>query len=350
MEATIREIAALVGGKVVGDSSASIHGVNGIEDAAQGEITFLDHPKYESLLETTSASAVLVPEEIAQGPTTLIQVQAPRLAFAQLLGQFSVERTKPPQGVHPQSVVGENVQLGADVGIDAFVRIADNVTIGDGAVIYAGSYIAHGATIGAHSVIYSNVTIREDVRIGDRCILHSGVILGSDGFGFAAVGGEQEKIPQVGTVILGDDVEIGSNSCVDRATFGETTIGRGTKIDNLVQIGHNVRIGEHCVVSGLCGISGTTTIGNRVTVGGQVGFAGHLTVGDDVVIGARSGVTKSISAGQIVSGFPACDHEEARRIRAGARRLPSALKRLRELEDRLREFERRLDGKPEDHS
>jgi UDP-3-O-[3-hydroxymyristoyl] glucosamine N-acyltransferase len=217
--------------------------------------------------------------------------------------------------------------------------------------------------IGENTVIYPNATLREGVRVGARCLIHAGVVLGSDGFGFAPLDGAWFKVPQTGTVIIGDDVEIGANSAVDRATFGSTVIGRGTKIDNLVQIGHNVRIGEHCVISGMTGVAGSSTVGNHVTIAAQVGIADHVEIGDRVTIAGRSGVISAIEPGQVVSGFPAIDHHTDMRIMAARRRLPELprlMARVKALESRIRELEERwpvagdkekeLHGKAADHS
>lgn len=348
METTVGDLAAIVGGEVVGDAATVIRGVNGIDAAAAGDITFIGNPKYAGMLDTTQASAVIVSRDTTAATCTLIQVEIPHLAFAQVLQHFMEAKQSLPTGIHPTAVIDDTAEVAPDANIDAHVRIAARAVIGAGAVLYAGVYIGAGSTVGAGSVIHPNVVICEDVHLGRRCLVHSGVVLGSDGFGFVPVDGVQHKIPQVGSVVIGDDVEIGSNSCIDRATFGETRIGNGTKIDNLVQIGHNVRIGEHCVISGMSGLAGSTILGDRVTVAANAGFAGHLTVGDGATIGGRAGVTKSVPAGKTVSGFPARDHDEAQRMRASVRRLPEALKRLRELERRLAAVEGKTDGKTAD--
>lgn len=351
MNRSLGEIAALVDGVVVGDTDVRITGLNGIREATDGDITFLGSPRYAPYLETTRASAVLVPEGVTRHDKPLIQVRDPYVAFALLLRHVEREVVKHPSGIHPTAVVGQDVELGREVALDAHVVLSPGCRIGDGVVIYAGCYVGYGVSIGEGTVLYPNVTIRERVTIGARCVLHSGVVLGADGFGFMSdAEGVRRKIPQVGTVVIEDDVEIGANSAIDRATCGETHIGRGTKIDNLVQIGHNVRIGEHCVVSGKTGIAGSTTIGDNVTIAAQVGIAGHLEIGDNAIVAARSGVTKSILPGKIVSGFPATDHTAERRLQASVRHLPELTRRLRALEVRLQQLEEQSNGQTADDS
>jgi len=349
MDKSLAEIAELVGGKVVGDAAVRITGVNGLKQAKPGDLTFLDNPRYQPLGETTRASAILTsPDMLPSARIPLIHVNDPRQAFAMVLKACEREQVRHPSGIHPTAILGQNVRLGNDVALGAYVCVGDDCTIGDGAVLYAGVYVGHSCKIGENTIINPNVSIREGVTVGARCIIHTGVALGSDGFGFVPIEGRQFKIPQVGNLIVGDDVEIGANSAVDRATFGTTVIGRGTKIDNLVQIGHNVQIGEDCVVSGMSGIAGSAVIGDHVTIAGQAGINGHIVVGDGVTVGGRAGVTKSIEPGKIVSGFPAIDHDADQRMQAGGRRVPELLRRVRTLERRIEELENRLHGQAAD--
>lgn len=344
MNKSVGEIAGLVGGVVFGDAAVRVTGLNGIQEARSGDLTFVSNRKYAPFLDTTRASAVLVTGDLRSSRMPVIEVKNPYLAFVQVIQAHAAEfEPRHPSGIHPTAVIGQGVVLGRDVALDAYVRLGDGCVLGDGVVVYSGVHIGAGSTIGERTVIYPNVTIREGVLVGARCILHAGVVLGSDGFGFAPVQGVWFKIPQVGNVEIGDDVEIGANSAVDRATFGSTVVGRGTKIDNLVQIGHNVRIGEHCVISGMSGIAGSTVIGNHVTIAAQVGIIDHLEIGDNVQIAARAGVTSSIPAGQVVSGFPAVEHAKAMRMVAGMRRLPEWPRRLRDIERRLEAVEGRIE-------
>lgn len=350
MNTSVAEIAALVGGVVIGDGSTRITGVNGIKQARPGDLTFVSGARYLRFLEATQASAAIVGPGVQTGRIPLIQVEKPEISFWSVLKE--VETTSishPPAGIHPTAVIGSHVRLGAKVAIDAHVRIADHCVIGDGVVIYAGAYVGRESSIGGKTIIYPNVTIREQITLGARCIIHSGAVIGGDGFGFAPLEGTLYKIPQVGTVEIGDDVEIGSNSTIDRATFGKTIIGRGTKVDNLVQIGHNVEIGEHVVISGATGISGSVIIGNRVTIGGQVGIGGHIDIGDGAVIAARTGVSKSVPPGAVVSGFPMKEHRKDLRIMACISRLPETAHRVHELEARIKELEDRGHRETTDH-
>ncbi|MBI5091396.1 MAG: UDP-3-O-(3-hydroxymyristoyl)glucosamine N-acyltransferase [Candidatus Hydrogenedentes bacterium] len=344
MNKTLAEIAELVGGTVIGDGATRIVGVNGIKQANEGELTFVSNLRYLPYLETTRASAAIVGSAVTSAAIPLIQVARPDVAFWTVLKSVAdAEVFRPHAGVHPTAVIGAQVQMGKDVSIDAHVRIADGCVIGDGTVIYAGVYVGHGSSIGGNTILYPNVVIREHVTIGARCIVHGGAVIGGDGFGFVPLEKVLYKIPQVGTIEIGDDVEIGSNTTIDRATFGKTVIGRGTKIDNLVQIGHNVEIGEHCVISGTTGISGSAIIGNHVTVGGQVGIGGHIDIGDGAVIAARTGVSKSVRPGAMVSGFPMKDHKRDLRIMACISRLPEIAERVHELEAQIRELNERSD-------
>ena len=305
MRKTLKEIAQAIEGEVSGDAGVVITGVSGIKEAGSGEITFLANPKYAPLLATTAASAIIISKDTAAPPAkNVIRCANPSLAFAKVIALMSPEATRHFKGIHPSAVIGKAVKLGKDAAIGPYVVIEDAAEIGDNAVIYPGSFIGRSAKLGNDALIYANVSIRERVAIGERVIIHSGTVIGSDGFGFVEVNGKHHKIPQVGTVEIGDDVEIGANVAIDRARFDKTIIGRGTKIDNLVQIAHNVVIGENCLIVAQVGISGSTVIGNNVILAGQAGLVGHITVGDNAIVTAQSGVSKSIPAGAMFSGYP----------------------------------------------
>ena len=334
MNMTVGEIAALVGGSVSGDESTVITGVNGVEEAGPGELCFIRSAQYVPKLAESGASAVLI-QEAPDFPIPAIIVPVPDLAFAMVLKYCETQQLKHPEGIHPQAAIHEDATLGKEVAVGACAIIEAGARLADGVVVYPGAYIGRGVKIGTGTIIYPNVTIREETEIGAHCILHAGATIGSDGFGYAPLEGAWMKIPQVGQVILGDDVEIGSNSAVDRATFGITRIGRGTKIDNLVQVGHNVQIGEHCALAAMVGIAGSAHLEDRVRVGATAGVAGHLTVGEGASIAARSGVTRSIDPGTTVSGFPAIDHHKELRVLVGQQRIPELIRRIKVLEREL---------------
>ncbi|MBU1090785.1 MAG: UDP-3-O-(3-hydroxymyristoyl)glucosamine N-acyltransferase [Candidatus Omnitrophica bacterium] len=342
MQKSLKEIAKIIGGEVVGDDSVVITGASGIKEACKGEITFVANPKYFSLIEKTQASAIVAPLEIENSSKPIIRIENPSLAFTKIISSFMPNGVIHPKGIHSRAVIGKDVALGKNVAIGPYAVIEDNVAIGENSIIYSGCYIGHHTKIGSDSLIYSNVSIREYTAIGKRVIIHSGTVIGSDGFGFATIKGGHHKIPQVGIVEIGDDVEIGANVTIDRARFDKTVIGRGCKIDNLVQIAHNVAIGENCIIVAQVGISGSTTLGKNVTLAGQAGLVGHITVGDEAVVGAQGGVTKSIPPKTFVSGYPARPHDEAMRVHACTKHLPKLFETVKKLEKKIAELEEKL--------
>jgi len=339
---TLKEIAQLIDGEVVGEEDVMITGISGIKEAGEGDLTFLANSKYLHLVDTTKATAIITSREIKKAPKPIIRTDNPSLAFARMVSLFAPNEQVHPLGIHPTAIVGKNVKLGRDVALQPYVVLDDDVEVGDRTVIYAGCYIGHHTKIKTDCLIYPNVAIRERIEIGNRVVIHSGTIIGSDGFGFATVKGVHHKIPQIGTVVIEDDVEIGANVTIDRARFGKTLIGRGTKIDNLVQIAHSVIIGENSIIVAQTGISGSTTIGKGVTLAGQAGLVGHITVGDNAVVAAQAGVTKSVPPNTCVSGYPAKPHDKAKRINACVQRLPELFKAVKQLEDKISELERKL--------
>ncbi len=343
MRMTVKEIAEIVNGKVVGNNNITITGVSGIKEAKEGDLTFIANRKYLSLLKSTKASAVIVSPDINNtGNATLIQVENPSLAFAKIVSLIGPEPIKFTPGIHPTAIIGENVSLGKEVSIQPYAVIENGAEIGDGTVIGAGVYIGHYTKIGKNCLIYPHVIIRERIKIGDRVIIHSGTVIGGDGFGFATVKGVHHKIPQIGTVEIGNDVEIGSNVTIDRARFDKTYIGNGVKIDNLVQIAHNVYIGDNTIVVAQVGISGSTTIGKNVIIAGQAGLIGHITVGDNAIIGGKAGVTKDVAPNAHVTGFPAREKWEDMRFHAYLRKQPELMEKLKKLEKKIEKIEKQL--------
>jgi UDP-3-O-[3-hydroxymyristoyl] glucosamine N-acyltransferase len=333
---SLSELAAHVQGNVVGDGSVVVHKVAAIDEAGPGEITFLSHPRYQKFLPQCKASAVIIGPGVAgsahRGSHNFIEAANPYLAFAKILAIFS-----PPPLF--------NGERSAAVHIDGSAKLADGVTIfpnvvvgprvkiDHGSVLFPGVFIGADAAIGADCVFYPNVVIREGCRIGDRVVLHAGVVIGSDGFGYAGTGAGRIKIPQIGVVVIEDDVEIGANSTVDRATLGKTIIGRGAKIDNLVQIGHNVIVGEDCLVAAQVGIAGSTRLGKNVTLAGQVGVVNHIQIGDNATIGPQSGIAKSVPSGAVLSsGLAAAPHHQWLKVMTLLPQLPSLWSAVRRLE------------------
>ena len=323
MKLTAKQVAELVEGELSGDPEVVITGAAALDEAAQYDISFLGNPKYRKLLSTTKAGVLLLPEKLPGAKSAVIIVKNPQLAFAKVLTLIENER-KPQQekGVSPAAILGRDVKLGNEITIGPFAVLENNVQVGNLTKISAHVFVGANSEIGHGCLIYPNVTIREGITIGNDVIIHSGTVIGSDGFGFVARKEGHFKIPQLGSVEIGDDVEIGSNVSIDRATTGKTKIGKGTKIDNLVHIAHNVQIGEHCIITGQNGFAGSSIVGNFVTFGAQAGVAGHLKIGDGATIAARAGVISDVGPGEIVSGFPARPHKEEMKKLAVLNKLP----------------------------
>jgi UDP-3-O-[3-hydroxymyristoyl] glucosamine N-acyltransferase len=337
---SLAQIAEYLEGELVGDPATEISGVAPIEDAETGDLTFLANPKYAAFLKTTSASAVIVGRDTsAEGiKTALIRHANPYFAFARAVELLVDTKRVYPEIVHPTAVLAENVKLEKGVHVGPQVVLERGVRLKQGSTILAGSFIGAGSTVGKSSLVYPNVTVRENVEIGMNVIVHSGTVIGSDGFGYAQEKGVHRKVPQIGRVKIEDDVEIGANVTIDRAALGVTRIGRGTKIDNLVQIGHNADIGENCIIVAQVGIGGSTRVGNDTILAGQVGLSGHIKIGSRVVIGAQSGVTKDIPDDTTVFGYPAREIRKTKRIEAHLSRLDLYVQRLKEVEKRLKEI------------
>ena len=331
----LRDLAERLGCRLEGDGEIEIVRVAGIQDAQPGDLTFLANPKYEQALAQTRASAVILRDEAAAAPCAMLRARDPYLAFARAVGVFAPE-WRPAPGVHAMAAIAADAQIGGGVSIGAFVSIGDGARVGDNTVIFPNVTIGPGTSVGADCVIHSNVALRERVTLGDRVVLQNGVVIGSDGYGFVRRGdGTHEKIPQVATVVIEDDVELGANTTVDRPAVGETRIGSGTKIDNLVMIGHGVSIGRNVLMAAQVGIAGSTDIADDVVFGGQVGVGGHLTIGRGAVAVGQSGVTNSLEPGAMVAGYPAIDTREWRKASVVFKRLPELKRRIEELEAQL---------------
>ncbi len=311
---TLNELAVEIGAEVVGDGSVTITSVSTLEDARPGQLSFLSNPKYEKLLQTTQATAVIVGKNVECDRLTLLRSKDPYLSLQKAVVAIHGYRKHPFTGIHPRAFVDESAELG------------------ERTVIYQGASIGSQVKIGRDCIIYPNVVIYDGCVIGDRVIIHAGAVIGADGFGYASAAGVHHKIPQIGNVVIEDDVEIGANSTIDRAALGSTLIGRGTKIDNQVALGHNVRVGPGCMLVAQAGVAGSTTLGHHVVLGGQVGVAGHLDIGDMVMAAAQCGIIGSVEPNQVLLGSPSMPISHARRVYAIFRELPEWMNRIRKLE------------------
>jgi len=344
----LRELAERLECRLEGDGDVEIRRVAGIQTAEAGDVTFLANPKYEKALRTTRASAVILKEGTPAAPCAMLRAKDPYLAFARAVGLFAPV-SRPSPGVHGLASVALDADIGVDVSLGAFVAVGEGVSIGDRTIVYPSVTIGPGARVGADCIIHSNVSIRERVTVGDRVVLQNGVVLGGDGYGFVRRGdGTHEKIPQVATVVIEDDVELGANTTVDRPAVGETRIKAGSKIDNLVQIGHGVTIGRNVLLAAQVGIAGSTDIADDVVFGGQVGVGGHLTIGRGAVAVGQSGVTNSLEPRAMVAGYPAIDSREWRKASVLFKRLPELKRRIEALEARvMRYLSSSAESKPE---
>jgi len=334
----LKEIAEHVGGTVVGDADVFVCNVRGIDEAGEGDLTFISNPKYKSRLEETRASAILVTPGITNPDKNLIVTKDPYIAMAMAL-EFLYPEENIPAGISGDAFIETDAEIAGDVAIYSGVYVGRRARIGRGAVLYPGVFIGNNATVGDNSVLYPNVVVYKGCRIGERVTLHAGVIIGADGFGFANPGADNRKIPQVGIVQIDDDVEVGANTTIDRGTLGKTWIKRGVKIDNLVQIAHNVVIGENSIIVAQVGISGSTKLGESVILGGQVGLVGHITIGNNVMVGAQSGVHGDVPPDQIVSGTPHMPHRNWLRTQACLPKLPEMRKTINSLSKRIERLE-----------
>lgn len=336
MQYKVLELAELIGGKVVGDGETIIRSVSGLREAGSETVTFAVAPYLEHL-HLAKAGAILIPEDaVVTTDCTLIRVKNPRASFAEISALFNPEPERKP-GVHPQAYVDATAKVDPTASIMALAYVGPHAEIGAETVLYPHTYVGDYAQVGESCKLYAGSVVREKCQVGDRVILQPGAVIGADGFGFTLVEGAHKKVPQVGKVIIHDDVEVGANSTIDRGTLGDTIVGKGTKLDNLVHLGHNVQTGEHCLFVALTGISGSTIIGDYCVFGGQSATKGHLKIGDRCRFGGRSGITNDIPSDSEMSGFPVQPHREWLRKEVATLQLPEFIKRVRILEKKLAE-------------
>jgi len=338
----LRDIAARLACRLEGDGEIEIRRITGIDDAGEGDLTFFTNPKYAPELRRTKASAVILSDQAEPAPCAMLRAPHPYLAFAKAMELFADQR-RPPAGVHRLADVSASAAIAPEASVGAFAVVGDGARIGARTIVHPHVVIGPGAEVGVDCTIHSGVSIRERVRIGDRVVVQDGAVIGSDGFGFAKrPDGSHQKIPQVGGVVVEDDVEIGANATIDRPAVGETRIGAGSKIDNLVQIAHGVAIGKNVLLAAQVGIAGSTTIDDAVTLAGQVGVSGHITIGKGTVATAQTGIPNSVEPGSFISGYPAIPNRDWLKSSAVFRKLPELRKTISDLEARLAALEARL--------
>ena len=344
MEFTAKQIATYIGGEIVGDENVTVRTFAKIEEGTPGALSFLSNPKYTAYIYETQSSIVLVNNDfVAERPikATLIKTANAYESLAKLMKLY--ESVKPKKkGISPMASIAESATIGENAYIGPFVYIGEKVVIGDNTVIEANASVGDGASVGNDCILYNGVTIYHGCKVGNRCILHAGSVVGADGFGFAPGTDGYDKIPQIGIVILEDDVELGANTCVDRATMGATVIKRGVKLDNLIQIGHNVIIDEHTVMSAQCGVAGSTKIGKWCMVGGQTGFNGHIQIGNGVKVGAHSAIPNNVKDGEAVFGYPAFEHSKFIRSSIMFKKLPEMYREMDVLKKEIESLKQQL--------
>lgn len=344
MEFTAKQIAAYVGGEIIGDENVTVCTFAKIEEGVKGALSFLANPKYASYIYDTQSSIILVNNDfIPERPieATLIKTANAYESLAKLMALY--ESVKPKKkGISPMASVATTATIGKNVYIGPFVSIGEKAVIGDNTIIEANASVGDNAAVGSDCILYNHVTIYHDCKVGNRCILHAGSVVGADGFGFAPGANGYEKIPQIGIAILEDDVEIGANTCIDRATMGATVIKRGVKLDNMVQVAHNVVIDEHTVMAAQCGVAGSTKIGSWCMVGGQAGISGHIKIGNQVKVGGHSGVTNSVQDGKAVMGYPSFEHTQFARATVIFKKLPEMYREMDALKKEIESLKQQL--------
>ncbi|MCO5268359.1 MAG: UDP-3-O-(3-hydroxymyristoyl)glucosamine N-acyltransferase [Brumimicrobium sp.] len=343
MEFSAEQIAGILGGEIVGNAQETVSGLSKIEEGQPRTLTFLANMKYEPHIYTTNASIAIVsneftPEKALPDTLTLIKVQDPYSCFAKLLEFYNQMHKKQPK-IEPNCYIAESAKVGKDVYIGAHTYISENCVIGDNAVIYPNTFIGENVTIGEHTTIHPNVSIYHGCVVGNHCLIHAGAVIGADGFGFAPdEKGEFQKVPQIGNVVLEDHVDVGANATIDRATLGSTILRRGVKIDNLVQIAHNVEVGQNSAFAAQAGVAGSAKVGKHVLVGGQAGISGHIKIADNTMVVAQSGIPNSVKrSGETLMGSPGIPIDDFKKSYVGFRRLPQIMQRLQEIENKLKD-------------
>ena len=346
---TLGELAEYVGGRVCGDPNVIIKSASTLGRADEGDISFLANSKYEKKLRTTKASAVIVGKETLNAPVSLLVAEDPYYAFMQIMVLLHGHRKHKKVGISPRASISDSAKIGTDCHINDFVTIADEAKVGDGCVIYPGAYVGQGVQLGNDCIIYPNVTIYDGCKIGNRVIINANSTIGEDGFGYASHKGVHHKIPQIGVVVIEDDVEIGSCCGIERGTLGDTVIGQGSKLGDLVTIGHGAKIGPHCLLVAQVGIAGSTTLGSHCVVGGQVGIVGHINIGSNVTIAAQAGVINSIPDGKVVLGAPAIEANQGKRAYSMIQCLPEMRQNIRNLQSQVERIVSSLELDSEPH-
>ncbi|MCM8791177.1 MAG: UDP-3-O-(3-hydroxymyristoyl)glucosamine N-acyltransferase [Candidatus Omnitrophica bacterium] len=343
MQVKVRDVAFFVGGELSGDGSRTVNNLNGAKEAGPNDLAFILDERFEDLIDRSNAACLIIPKNLRGSyKNTVIRVDDPVAAYSKIIEFAMPNRVPHPKGIHSTAVIAKGAKLGRGIALGAYVVIEEGADIGNDTIIYPFCYVGRKTRIGSKCVLYPNVTIRESISIGDRVIIHAGSVIGSDGFGyFQDKNGIQIKIPQIGTIMIEDDVEIGACVTIDRARFDKTIIGKGSKIDNLVQIAHNVVIGPNCIIAAQSGIAGSSELGKNVFLGGQVGVSDHVKLGDFVKVGAQTGISKSFPANTILFGYPAKPIEKAKDTIAAIGLLPKLFERVRALEAKIKELESR---------
>jgi UDP-3-O-[3-hydroxymyristoyl] glucosamine N-acyltransferase len=345
---TLGELAEYVGGRVCGDPNILIKSASTLGRAGEGDISFLANAKYERLLKTTKASAVIVGKENTNATAPLLVADDPYYAFMQIMVLLHGHRKHKKVGISPKASISDSAKIGADCHIHDFATVSDDAKVGDGCIIYPGAFVGQAVTVGNDCIFYPNATIYDGCQVGNRVIINANTAIGEDGFGYASHKGAHHKIPQTGIVVIEDDVEIGACCAIERGTLGDTIIGQGRKLGDLIAVGHGTKVGPHCLLVAQVGIAGSTTLGHHCVIGGQVGIVGHINIGNNVTIAAQAGVINNIPDGMIVLGAPAIEASQGKRAYSMIQYLPEMRQNIRTLENQVEEIRGLLESEAED--